>query len=93
MGLWSMGMTESKTQTVNKKLMQVAHDAMAFGEDPVYGPFIEQHQGILMQDLEKAFTKYDKTMQMKYFSDPKFKALADDMNHSLNNLGQELGNE
>jgi hypothetical protein len=42
MGLWSVGMTASKTQAVNNKLKSVAADAMAFMSDPVYGPWIQK---------------------------------------------------
>ena len=49
--LWSVGMTAQKTADVNTKLQKVAQDAMAFSADPVYGPFIEQHQQVLMTDL------------------------------------------
>ena len=56
--LWSVGMTATKTAAVNTKLMKVAQDAMAFANDPVYGPFIEQHQTVLMNEIEAAFVKY-----------------------------------
>jgi hypothetical protein len=42
--LWSAGMTASKTKNLNAKLMKYAKDAMKFGNDPVYGPFIMKNQ-------------------------------------------------
>jgi hypothetical protein len=57
-GLWSVGATATKTAVVNQKMMKVAQDAMAFGSDPVYGPWISKQQEILGADLEFAFNKY-----------------------------------
>jgi hypothetical protein len=93
MKLWSAGMTASKTQAVNSKMMKVAQDAMKFGSDPVYGPFIEKHQEILAEDIESAFTKYDQKMKFKYNTDPKFKAMADKHVGNAMDLGDSLANE
>ena len=92
-GLWSIGMTATKTQAVNTKMMKVAQDAMAFSADPVYGPFIEQHQTALMMDIEAAFTKYQSTMEAKYNSDPVFRAKADAFVASESVLGAEIESE
>ena len=92
-GLWSVGMTASKTAAVNTKLQNVARDAMALGNDPVYGPFIEQHQAVLFQDIDAAFTKYQSAMEAKYNSDPAFKAKCDALMVSEMDLGNELDNE
>jgi hypothetical protein len=62
MGLWSVGMTYSKTQKVNAKMMEVAKSAMAFNDDPVYGPWVTKHQEILMGDILVALDKYEKKM-------------------------------
>jgi hypothetical protein len=61
MGLWSVGMTASKTQVINSKMIKVAQDGMKLGSDPVYGPFIEKQQQILAEDVEDAFQKYENT--------------------------------
>ena len=71
--LWSVGMTASKTAAVNQKLQKVAQDYMAFASDPVYGPFLEQHQTQLYMDIDAAFTKYMTVMENKYNSDPVFR--------------------
>ena len=60
--LWSVGMTASKTQAVNAKMMEVAKSAMAFNDDPVYGPWVTKHQEILMGDILVALDKYEKKM-------------------------------
>ena len=91
--LWSVGMTATKTAAVNTKLQKVAQDAMAFGSDPVYGPFIEQHQTVLMNEITAAFTKYQTAMEAKYNSDPVFRAKADALVASDMALGNELENE
>ena len=88
--LWSVGMTAQKTADVNEKLQKVATDAMAFANDPVYGPFIEQHQTVLMNDIDAAFTKYMTAMENKYNSDPVFKAKADAYVATEMELGNEL---
>jgi hypothetical protein len=91
-GLWSVGMTATKTQAINSKMMKVAQDAMVFGSDPVYGPYIQGLQQHLGDDVETAFNKYEKKMEHKYNTDPKFKAMADRLNGSAMDLGNELGN-
>ena len=88
--LWSVGMTATKTAAVNTKLMKVAQDAMAFANDPVYGPFIEQHQTVLMNDIDAALIKYQAAMEAKYNSDPVFRAKADALVASDMALGDEL---
>ena len=88
--LWSVGMTATKTAAVNTKLMKVAQDAMAFANDPVYGPFIEQHQTVLMNDIDAALIKYQAAMEAKYNSDPVFRAKADALVVSDMALGDEL---
>jgi hypothetical protein len=93
MGLWSVGMTASKTKVVNSKMMKVAQEAMQFGSDPVYGPWIQEQETILYGDIEVAFTKYDQKMQYKYNTDPKFKAMADKHVGNAMGLGEELGNK
>ena len=90
--LWSVGMTSTKTAAVNAKLQKVAQDAMALGNDPVYGPFIQQHQEILMNDIEVALNKYSAVMEAKYNSDPAFKAKVDAYIVSSSALGEELDN-
>ena len=85
-------MTSTKTAAVNAKLQKVAQDAMALGNDPVYGPFIQQHQEILMNDIEVALNKYSSVMEAKYNSDPAFKAKVDAYIVSSSALGQELDN-
>jgi len=90
--LWSVGMTASKTAAVNQKLQKVAQDYMAFASDPVYGPFLEQHQTQLYIDLDAAFTKYTNAMESKYNSDPVFRAKADAYVATEEALGQELNN-
>ena len=85
-------MTSSKTQAVNTKLQKVAQDAIAFGSDPVYGPFIEQHQTVLYNDIDAAFTKYMNAMEAKYNSDPVFRAKADAYVATEMELGNELNN-
>ena len=87
--LWSVGMTAQKTAAVNQKLIKVAADAETFYADPVYGPFIQQHQQVLFTDLEAAFTKYMTAMETKYNTDPVFRAKAD----ASNALDMELGAE
>jgi hypothetical protein len=57
-GLWSVGATATKTAVVNQKMMAVAKDAMKFGSDPVYGPWISKQQEILGAQLEAGFNKY-----------------------------------
>ena len=91
--LWSVGMTAEKTNAVNAKLMKVTQDAMALGNDPRYGPFIQQHQTVLMQDLDAAFTKYDSVMQAKYNSDPVFRSKCDAIGMSFDALDRELDSE
>ena len=90
--LWSVGMTASKTAAVNQKLQKVAQDYMAFASDPVYGPFLEQHQTQLYLDIDAAFTKYMTTMENKYNSDPVFRAKADAYVATEEALGEELNN-
>ena len=90
--LWSVGMTASKTAAVNQKLQKVAQDYMAFASDPVYGPFLEQHQTQLYIDISAAFNKYQTTMENKYNSDPVFRAKADAYVATEEALGQELNN-
>jgi len=90
--LWSVGMTASKTAAVNQKLQKVAADYMAFASDPVYGPFIEQHQTQLYVDISTAFTKYQTAMENKYNSDPVFRAKADAYVATEEALGEELNN-
>ena len=85
-------MTATKTQAINSKMMKVAQDAMVFGSDPVYGPYIQGLQQHLGDDVETAFNKYEKKMEHKYNTDPKFKAMADRLNGSAMDLGNELGN-
>ena len=91
--LWSVGMTASKTAAVNQKMQKVAADMMAFSSDPVYGPFIEQHQTQLYMDIMTAFTKYQTAMENKYNSDPVFRAKADAYVATVEALGAELENE
>ena len=86
-------MTANKTERVNEKLHYIAEDMENFQAHPVYGPFLEKHQAILMKDVEAAFKKRDNTMHMKYNSDPKFKAFADKLVGSGMGLGDELMNE
>ena len=83
-------MTATKTAAVNTKLQKVAQDAMAFANDPVYGPFIEQHQTVLMNEIEAAFVKYQSAMEAKYNADPVFRAKADALVASDMALGDEL---
>ena len=90
--LWSVGMTASKTAAVNQKLQKVAQDYMAFASDPVYGPFLEQHQTQLYLDIDAAFTKYMTVMENKYNSDPVFRAKSDAYVATENALGEELNN-
>mgnify|MGYP001036360396 FL=1 len=90
--LWSVGMTASKTAAVNQKLQKVAQDYMAFASDPVYGPFLEQHQTQLYMDIDAAFTKYMTVMENKYNSDPVFRAKADAYVATEEALGNELNN-
>ena len=90
--LWSVGMTASKTAAVNQKLQKVAQDYMAFASDPVYGPFLEQHQTQLYLDIDAAFTKYMTVMENMYNFDPVFRAKADAYVASENALGEELNN-
>ena len=90
--LWSVGMTASKTAAVNQKLQKVAQDYMAFASDPVYGPFLEQHQTQLYMDIDAAFTKYMTVMENKYNSDPVFRAKADAYVATEEALGEELNN-
>ena len=90
--LWSVGMTASKTAAVNQKLQKVAQDYMAFASDPVYGPFLEQHQTQLYLDIDAAFTKYMTVMENKYNSDPVFRAKADAYVATEEALGEELNN-
>ena len=90
--LWSVGMTASKTAAVNQKLQKVAQDYMAFASDPVYGPFLEQHQTQLYLDIDAAFTKYMTAMENKYNSDPVFRAKADAYVATEEALGEELNN-
>ena len=90
--LWSVGMTASKTAAVNQKLQKVAQDYMAFASDPVYGPFLEQHQTQLYIDISAAFTKYQTVMENKYNSDPVFRAKADAYVATEEALGEELNN-
>jgi hypothetical protein len=89
--LWSVGMTASKTEAVNKKMIKVAQDAIKLGSDPVYGPYIMEQQAFLADDIEAAFTSYDKKLQYKYNTEPKFKAYADKIKGSSTELGNELG--
>ena len=72
------------------KLQKVAQDAMAFANDPVYGPFINQHQTVLLNDIEAALVKYQAAMEAKYNSDPVFRAKADAYVASEMALGNEL---
>ena len=90
--LWSVGMTASKTAAVNQKLQKVAQDYMAFASDPVYGPFLEQHQTQLYMEIDAAFTKYMTVMENKYNSDPVFRAKADAYVATEEALGEELNN-
>ena len=90
--LWSVGMTASKTAAVNQKLQKVAQDYMAFASDPVYGPFLEQHQTQLYLDIDAAFTKYMTVMENMYNFDPVFRAKADAYVATENALGEELNN-
>ena len=90
--LWSVGMTASKTAAVNQKLQKVAQDYMAFASDPVYGPFLEQHQTQLYLDIDAAFTKYMTVMENMYDFDPVFRAKSDAYVASENALGEELNN-
>ena len=90
--LWSVGMTASKTAAVNQKLQKVAQDYMAFASDPVYGPFLEQHQTQLYLDIDAAFTKYMTVMENMYDFDPVFRAKADAYVATENALGEELNN-
>ena len=90
--LWSVGMTASKTAAVNQKLQKVAQDYMAFASDPVYGPFLEQHQTQLYMDIDAAFTKYMTVMENKYNSEPVFRAKADAYVATEEALGEELNN-
>jgi hypothetical protein len=46
-----------------------------------------------MAEFETAFNKYQKKMEWKYNTDPKFKAMADRFNGSAMDLGNELGSE
>jgi hypothetical protein len=91
--LWAVGATAQKTATLNAKMMKMARLADALGQDPVYGPFIEHHQQILLNDVMVAATKYDKTMQDKYMSDPVFKQKCDNYVDSLKVFGNEAMNE
>ena len=63
---------------------------MAFASDPVYGPFIEQHQTQLYMDITAAFTKYSTAMDNKYNSDPVFRAKVDAFEDTEEALGNEL---
>ena len=90
--LWSVGMTASKTAAVNQKLQKVAQDYMAFASDPVYGPFLEQHQTQLYLDIDAAFTKYMTVMENMYNFDPVFRAKADAYEASEIALEEELNN-
>ena len=88
--LWSVGMTAQKTADVNSKLMKVAADAETFMADPVYGPFIQQHQMTLYTEVEAAFEKYMTVMENKYNSDPVFRAKSDAYVATEMELGAEL---
>ena len=88
--LWSAGMTASKTAAVNAKLQTVAKEAMLYYNDPVYGPFFEQHFTVLMNEVEAALMKYQTAMENKYNSDPVFRAKADAYVASEMALGNEL---
>ena len=93
--LWSVGMTASKTAAVNQKLQKVAQDYMAFASDPVYGPFLEQHQTQLYIDIDAAFTKFTNAMESKIQSDPVFRYKSDHYQFYFfyeEGLGQELNN-
>ena len=83
-------MTHAKTQAVNAKMIKVTEDAIKFRSDPVYGPWILKQEEILSRDLETAFTKYNTKIQQKYNTDPKFKAMADEINETAMDLGEEL---
>ena len=73
--------------------MKVAENAMAFMNDPVYGPWIQKHQEILIGDIDQALNNYSRTMELKYNSDPRFKAMSDKHMANAEALGNELGNE
>ena len=92
LGLWSVGMNAQKTQAVNQRMMKVASDAMLLGADPVYGPFIQQQQALLMNDLQMALMKYDQVIQTKMAQDPVFASKLDNLVTSGELLDQELEN-
>ena len=92
-GLWSAGATPAKTAALNEKLLKAAQMAVALGEDPVYGPFIEHHQQILYTEVMVAVEKYESTMEAKYNADPVFKAKVDKLIAADIALGKEIESE
>ena len=89
-GLWSIGMNASKTKAVANKMEKLQKEAATLGSDPVYGPFIEKNQGVLVEELYVALDKYEKVMAKKYTTDAGFKKAVNQLKDSQEALDDEL---